>query len=410
MSTTAILTAAGSGSRLGHALPKALVPLAGVPLVVHAARRLAGSGAVDAIVVTVPAALAAEFQAVLDRAELGVPVTLAVGGATRQASVAAALAHLASDVDVVLVHDAARALAPSSLVARVAAAVRSGHRAVVPGEIVTDTIVQVDDRDQVVANPDRTVLRTVQTPQGFDRTLLVRAHDAGAHLAGDESVAATDDASLVAALGEPVAVVAGHPDAVKITTPRDLAAAGLMLASARPTGDVMTELPRTGVGIDVHAFDAPGNGRVLALAGLTWPGERALAGHSDADVAAHAAADALLTAAGLGDLGSNFGTAEPQWEGAAGVALLSETARRVRGAGFVIGNVAIQVIGNRPKLGLRRSEAEAALSGAVGAPVTLSATTTDGLGLTGRAEGLAAIATALIVPAPPRADEFAGPR
>lgn len=164
----------------------------------------------------------------------------------------------------------------------------------------------------------------------------------------------------------------------------------------------MSTLPRTGIGVDVHAYrtdTAPDSAApsVLHLAGLSWPGERPLAGHSDADVAAHACADALLSAAGLGDLGSNFGTAEPQWAGAAGATLLAEAARRVREAGFTVGNVAVQVIGNRPKVGQRRAEAEAALSAAVGAPVSVTATTTDGLGLTGRGEGVAAIATALVV-------------
>lgn len=160
-------------------------------------------------------------------------------------------------------------------------------------------------------------------------------------------------------------------------------------------------IPRTGIGVDVHAFDPdPIPGAVLHLAGLAWPGERPLAGHSDADVAAHAAADALLSAAGLGDLGLVFGTSDPRWAGAAGTALLAEAARLVRAAGFVVGNVAVQVVGNRPRLGQRRDEAQAALSAAAGAPVSVSATTSDGLGLTGRGEGVAAIATAIVVPAP----------
>ena len=255
MRVVAILTAAGSGSRLGAAGPKALVPLGGVPLVVRAARALVDSGRISRLVVTVGADQVEAMGLALAVADPPVDAEVVVGGASRQASVAAGLDRLL-DADptpaVVLVHDAARPLVPVALVQRVIEAVESGHDAVVPGLPVSDTVKVVDLAPQdepaapgsapshdgvlrVVGTPDRRALRAVQTPQGFSLALLARAHRHGAARAHDESTAATDDAALAEAVGAEVWVVRGHEDALKITTPRDLALAELLLAARAGT-------------------------------------------------------------------------------------------------------------------------------------------------------------------------------
>lgn len=218
MSVAAVLVAAGSGARLGADLPKAFALLAGEPLVTHAARRLEASGVVEVLVVVAPAGWVERTKALLPH------VQVVAGGASRVASVAAGLALLGPEVDVVLVHDAARCLAPSSLVAAVAQAVRAGHPAVVPGLAVTDTIKQVDPSGAVTRTLARATLRAIQTPQGFDRAALDQAH---ARLHADEH---TDDAGMVEACGTPVLVVPGDPLALKITTAGDLAHAGRLLA------------------------------------------------------------------------------------------------------------------------------------------------------------------------------------
>ncbi|CAN5126941.1 bifunctional 2-C-methyl-D-erythritol 4-phosphate cytidylyltransferase/2-C-methyl-D-erythritol 2,4-cyclodiphosphate synthase [soil metagenome] len=374
-SLAVIVVAAGSGTRLGHELPKALVELGGIPMLARALRAVHGSSEPAQVIVVAGADWADDARA------LSGDATVVTGGATRQASVAAGLAVLAPEVEVVLVHDAARALAPAALFDTVAAAVRASGGGVVPGLPVADTIKRIE-AGAVIETVDRGQLSAVQTPQGFPRDALVAAYEQAAE---DH----TDDAALFAAAGHPVAVVEGDRLAFKITTAWDLRRAESLLdpaAAFRPQ--------RTGVGVDVHAYDA---GSPLWLGGLHWPDEIGLAGHSDGDAVCHAICDALLSAAGLGDMGSRFGTGDPRHADASGELFLRETLAATEGAGWSVGNVAVQVIGELPKIGPRRAEIEARLSELVGAPVSVSATTTDGLGFTGRAEGIAAIATALLI-------------
>ena len=375
--TAAIIAGAGAGNRLGANLPKALVKLIDKTLVEHAVSSLAPVA--QLLIVTAPAGFEEEFRKVL-----GDQVTVITGGILRSDSIRLALAQIPNNYEYVLVHDAARALATTTLAKSVVEQLVKGEQAVIPALDVIDTIKEVDGKGYVRNTPDRSSLKAVQTPQGFTRSILERAHAA--------SEDATDDAALVEAIGVQVKVIAGEERALKITTKSDLATATAMLLP-----NTQRQI-RVGIGVDAHAF---GNDKdkKLSLAGLLWD-EAALDGHSDGDVAAHAICDALLSAANLGDLGSNFGVAEAKYAGATGAQLLSETLAKIKAAGFVIENVAVQIVGNKPKIAARRAEAIAALSKALsGAKVSVSATSTDGLGFTGEGKGLSAIATALIVSA-----------
>ncbi|RZU66179.1 2-C-methyl-D-erythritol 2,4-cyclodiphosphate synthase [Microterricola gilva] len=390
-----IVVAAGSGTRLGRAEPKAFVTLGGRPMLAHALDGVfAVREAVQLIVVAPDAELERARAIVAASAGPAVDYTsVVVGGASRQLSVAAGLAAVAPGVGVVLVHDAARALTPSGQFEAVIAAVRSSGAGVIPALPVVDTIKRVDASGLVRETVDRSELAAVQTPQGFVRAELDEAYAA-------PSADFTDDAALLQSFGHSVGTVAGDERAFKITTAWDLARAERLLAeSAGSAGS--RAVPRVGTGVDVHAF-APEDGAdapELWIAGLHWPGQRGLSGHSDGDVAVHAVCDALLAAAGLGDIGGIFGTDDPRLAGAHGEVFLRETRRLVEAAGLRIGNVSVQLLGNRPKLSPRRLEAEALLGGILGAPVSIAATTTDGLGFTGRGDGVAAVATALLYPA-----------
>ena len=405
-----VVVAAGSGTRLAQGRPKGFVPVAGRTVLERSLEAPFASAVPTQVVVVVPAELVDEAGELVARvAGAAAPyATVVAGGATRQGSVAAGLEVLAPAVATVLVHDCARPFTPTAQFDRVAEAVERTGDGVVPGLPVTDTIKRVAPDAEVLGTVDRSELVGVQTPQGFPRGPLVAAYAAA-------TAEHTDDAALVAAAGHRVVVVPGDAAAFKITTPWDLRRAEALVAereagrsggaddaarAGEGAGDASTgpalqrhRSLRTGIGVDVHGYDAD---QPMHLGLLRFEGEPGLAGHSDGDAVAHAMVDALLSAAGLGDIGSLFGTDDPRFAGASGEVFLEATLDELTRVGAQVVNVAVQVVGDRPRLARRRTEMEARLMEVVGAPVSVSATTTDGLGFTGRREGLTAIATALV--------------
>ena len=373
--SAAIIAGAGMGHRLGAEIPKALIQIQGITLLERAFISL--SKVVDEIVITAPAGYEEQFKAIV-----GQSAEVVTGGVLRSDSIRVALKALSPSVDSVLIHDAARALASSALAARVLSDVQSGQSAVIPVLKVIDTIKEIDRDGFVRATPDRSSLVAAQTPQGFNRQVLERAHSA--------SDDATDDAALVEAIGVKVKTIEGEASAFKITTKEDIGQALLLLSPIDRNFKV-------GLGVDAHAFSSDQD-RKLWLAGLLWPEQVGVDGYSDGDVAAHAICDALFSAARLGDLGSNFGVDDPKYQGASGETLLKEALEKITSAGYEIGNVSVQIVCNKPKIGPRRAEAIKALSKALGgAEVSVSATSTDGLGFTGQGLGISALATALLI-------------
>ena len=368
-----IVVAGGSGQRFGG--PKQYAPLGDRRVLDWsvATARQAASGPADGVVVVVPAADAEREQAV-------------AGGTSRSASVRAGLAHVPAAATVICVHDGARPFADAALFHRVITAVTEGADAAVPGTPVADTVKQVDDDASVVNTPPRSHLVAVQTPQAFRAAVLRAAHAAATD--------ATDDAALVEAAGGRVVVVPGDIRNRKITEADDLAWARHQLGQ----GDNTVNETRVGQGFDIHRFsDDPA--RPLVLGGVVFDGHPGLHGHSDADAVAHAVTDALLGAAGLGDIGEHFPDTDPQWKGVDSLILLRQAAALVRGAGYRIGNVDCSVVCEAPKLAPHKQAMQARLSEAAGAPVTVKGRRAEGLGALGRQEGIAVWAVAVITKA-----------
>jgi 2-C-methyl-D-erythritol 4-phosphate cytidylyltransferase/2-C-methyl-D-erythritol 2,4-cyclodiphosphate synthase len=377
VTTAVVIVAAGSGTRLGSNQPKAFVSLAGATLLEQCVTAVQAWSRPFSLVVVAPPGWETPSRQLL--ASHG-DVTVVTGGETRTDSVRAGLGELPAGTTTVLIHDAARALTPVAVFDRVLDALTSGAQGVVPQIPVVDTLISVDRSSMATGDAvDRSVLGAVQTPQGFQAASLIAAYQA---LEGDF----TDDAAVLRAAGHDVIAVDGDAMSFKITYPADLQRAASVLGG--PGGQ------RVGTAVDVHQFDS---NVPLTLAGLVWPGEDGLAGHSDGDVVIHAIVDAILQAAGLGDLGTHFGANRPEFEGANSRVFLEHALGLVKDAGYVVSSVGVQVIAQKPKIGPRRLEAQTLLSELVGCPIALSATTSDGLGFTGRGEGAAALATAVLV-------------
>ena len=381
MTVSALIVAAGSGARLGGGLPKQFRMIGGTVVLARAVDALTGHPGIDAVRVVI-----GEGQEEMARAALGPRDVgdLIIGGAARSDSVRAGLGAI--DSEFVLVHDAARPFCPHDVVDRLLAAL-DHHDGAVPILAINDTLAVADTLARgdgaVLGEPvDRAALVRVQTPQAFRTSRLKQAY-------GDfAGVDPTDESMVMRAAGHAVAMVEGDAMLDKLTTPADWARAEALSAARL--------VSRTGMGFDVHAF--AGDGPVM-LGGIEVAHERGLAGHSDADVVLHAITDALLGAAGLGDIGEHFPPSDPQWKGAASAIFLAHAASLIRDRGGIIDFVDCTVIGEAPRVGPYRTamrSSVAAILDLATSQVSIKATTTEKLGFAGRREGLAAQAVATI--------------
>jgi 2-C-methyl-D-erythritol 4-phosphate cytidylyltransferase/2-C-methyl-D-erythritol 2,4-cyclodiphosphate synthase len=374
MTVTALIVAAGKGERLGGDVPKQFLSIGGKPVLRWAVESLICHPAVTSVRVVIGGRQEDAAGSALEGLDVG---ELISGGAERADSVRAGLAAVGGDA--VLVHDAARPFCPPEVVDRLLAPLEfyDGAAPVLP---VGDTLARVGE--ELTETVDRTGLVRVQTPQAFRLDALRDAYD---RWTGDSP---TDETTVARAAGMRIATVEGDPVLEKITTAADFARAEQWLAG-RLT-------PRTGLGFDVHAFADEGP---LMLGGVAVPHDRGLAGHSDADVVLHAITDALLGAGGLGDIGEHFPPSDPQWKGASSDRFLAHAVELLRAQGAILDHVDCTIIAEEPKVGPHRAAMRARIAEIAGVgldQVSVKATTTEGLGFTGRREGIAAQAVASI--------------
>lgn len=391
---SAVVVAAGRGSRMGTAEPKQYLPLAGKPILIHALELFESMPEIGEVVLVAGPDDAARCESLCAEYGLSKVQRIVAGGAERQQSVRRGLE--AASGEWVLVHDAVRPLVTPDAVRRCMALARDTGAAVLAVP-VKDTIKIVNEAGIITATPDRRMLRAVQTPQAFRRAMLLDCHER----AEREQFAATDDAMIVERCGHPVASAEGEYTNIKITTPDDLTAAEWLLRERKATDDTIERtkaMIRVGQGFDVHAF---AEGRPLIIGGVTIPHDRGLLGHSDADVLLHAVTDAVLGALGLGDIGRHFPDTDPAYLDADSAKLLEQVWAMAKERGYKLGNVDATIIAQRPKMAPhipRMKEVIARLLEAEEpSQVNVKATTTERLGFPGREEGIAAQAVVCLV-------------
>ncbi|MBP1607261.1 MAG: ispDF [Acidobacteria bacterium] len=388
MRVVAIIAAGGRGERLGAGLPKQLLEVGGRTILERSIDAFASCDLVDETIVVLPPSLAAASPPGVDVTRQAVRVV--AGGARRQDSVAAGFDAVPPGVDVVLVHDAARPFVSREVIERTIAAAAE-HGAAIAAVPSRDTVKQAqfdEGRPVVSATLPREEIYLAQTPQGFRWAVL-----ADAVALGRRGVDATDEAMLAELAGHPVCLVEGDVRNMKVTTPGDLPIAEALAARA---GASAAPGWRVGTGYDLHRFV---EGRPLVLGGVRVPHDRGLAGHSDADAVSHAVTDAILGAAGLGDIGRLFPDTDPAWKDADSLGLLADAVRRVHAAGFEIVNVDIVVIAEQPKIGPHADAIRASLAGVLGVPssaVSVKGKTNEGVDTIGRGGALAVHAVALL--------------
>lgn len=387
MSVAALIVAAGRGTRAGGAIPKQYQPLAGKPVLTHTLWALLSHPQVTDVVLVVHPEDRASHLLTVDLPKETICVD---GGATRDASVRAGLAALPATTAHVLIHDAARPLVPEAVISRVLDALDTSPGAA-PALAVTDALWR-GANGQVAGTQDRSGLWRAQTPQGFRADAIRAAH--AAYAARPPMQIAADDVEVARRAGLDVAIVAGHEDNLKITLPADFARAEAILT--RRQKDSGMDI-RTGNGFDVHAFE---DGNEVVLCGVRVPHNKALKGHSDADVGMHALTDAIYGALGQGDIGQHFPPSDPQWKGAPSDIFLRHAVELATSQGFTITHMDCTLLCERPKIGPHAGamiDALAAITGLDRDRISVKATTTERLGFTGREEGIAALATATLV-------------